>query len=300
MEEQSSDAKPLLWRDPNTPIDEKLPSRKDTTTARRRGYTRSRVDPINKEEEWRPKRAKTRKSNTTSDEQPTSPETPLTPEGFGTPAPRLTHRISELVPGTIIRGQFYGEYTHAPYVTPDKQCEHRIETRWGTAYGEERHMVVISQFFEHYVALPVFTHRGSGTRKKKNPLEYVTLHDHRHKKEVNPQSEHQPLFTGVMDSGIYLFRRLSVVHITQPTCKNYLHPVVREGVLTAESTAVLTELYMRYLLPTKGTRRLRPKRVTDTGNAEPKRFCCGKLKPTGEERFNYQGGKSEGSVRSIQ
>lgn len=248
IEQQSSERKPLAWRDPNTPIHEKLPSRKDTNTgSRRQLHTRSRLDSISTEEHWRPKRAKTRKYN--PDNEPTSPETPLTPEDLGPPTSRLTHRVSELRPGTIIRGQFYSEYTNMSYLTPDKPSEHRIETRWGAAYGEERHMVIISQFYEHYVALPVFTHRGTGTANKKNPFEYVTLHDHRHKKPENPQSEHKPLLTGLMDKGIYLFRRLSVVHITEPTCKNYLHPVVREGSLTPESTANLTELYLRYCPP---------------------------------------------------
>lgn len=252
MERRESERQPLAWRDPNSPLQERYLSRKGTVAASRRQSRHSRLGSINQEEDWRPKRAKTIRDNpfiSSSDEEPTSPETPLTPENPGLQPPRLKHRISDLKPGTIIRGQFYAEYTPSAYATPQKQSDNCFETRWGNAYGEERHMIVINQFYEHYVALPVFTHRGTGTSKKRNPFEFVTLHDHRHTKPAKLQSEHKPLFTSNMDKGIYLFRRLSVVHITQPMCKNYFHPVVREGELTPESTAALTELYMKYCPP---------------------------------------------------
>lgn len=272
MEQQSTERPPLAWRDPNTPI-KRQRTRKNTITPSGRKYRQSRLESINQGEEWRPKRGNSTRYEpvfTESDEEPTTPETPLIPPDIGPAPPRLVHPPSDLKPGTIIRGQFYAEYTPSSYETPDKDC---YETRWGKVYGKERHMVIVNRFTDHYVALPVFSHRGTGTANKKNRNEFVTIHDHRHTKPVNPQSEHKPLFTGSMDKGIYLFRRLSVVHITGPMCKNFLHPVVREGELTPESTAALIQLYVKYC-PPKAKEECSESTITSPGPASARKFSC--------------------------
>ncbi|KAK2761806.1 hypothetical protein FQN54_001634 [Arachnomyces sp. PD_36] len=272
--ETTPQREPLAWRDPNTPIRRSYSkngppngtglgsSLKRSTTSR--AFPPSRRDSFapstmrssrhgSQGDDWRQKRPKFTESTLEpvfdDDEETGGPATPLTPDDPSRTPGRTVLSHYELKPGTIIRGQMYAEYTPSKYQTPEKQSDHYFDTRWGKAYGEERHMVIVNCFQDHFVALPVFTHHGKGTANKKDPREYVTLHDHRHTKEANAQSPHKPLRTTYMDGGIFLFRRKSVVHITAPMCKNLNHPVVLEGYLAPESTGELIELYLSYCPP---------------------------------------------------
>jgi hypothetical protein len=190
-------------------------------------------------------------------EKPFVPSTPSTV--FEKPKepspPRLRHHVDRLKPGTIIRGQIYTEFTQRgefnPYFDDNAKNNrvddsHRFETKWGIAYGEERHMIIVTQYYDHYVALPVFTHHGTGVKNKQNPYEYITLYDDRRENPARPKTVNGTLTTGVVDPGVYIFRRRSVVHLTAPVYKNFYHPVVREGELTAESTAHMLTLYLQF------------------------------------------------------
>ncbi|MCJ1248486.1 hypothetical protein MMC30_005704 [Trapelia coarctata] len=121
-------------------------------------------------------------------------------------------------------------------------------TALGNVHSKVRPMIVVGLYETHYVALPLYTHSGNGLQQVKNPLEYVSIRDHRSQEPFNKLSQWNPLVTGRMDEDTHLMQVKSTVHLTYPISRNYETEGTRMGFLDAQSTIYLTELYL-YFLP---------------------------------------------------
>lgn len=133
----------------------------------------------------------------------------------------------------------------------DPKMKSKIQQTTSTAYGnvhsKMRPMIVVSLYETHYVALPLYTHGGTGLRNAKNPLEYVSVRDHRWQEPFTKLSNWNPLITGQMTPGSQFIELLSTVKLTYPISRDYEVEGFRVGYLDRESTVYLTELYLYHV-----------------------------------------------------
>jgi len=127
------------------------------------------------------------------------------------------------------------------------KIQQTTSTALGNVHSKVRPMVVVGLYETHYVALPLYTHGGSGLQQVKNPLEYVSLRDHRLQESFNKLSAWNPLVTGRMDEDTHLMQVKSTVHLTYPISRYYDMEGTRMGYLDVQSTVYLTELYLWFL-----------------------------------------------------
>ncbi|KAL9603825.1 MAG: hypothetical protein Q9219_000934 [cf. Caloplaca sp. 3 TL-2023] len=158
------------------------------------------------------------------------------------------YRKSEFYPGMIVRGvvheqDYMGTSTGSSVTVMDRN---RTESRYGPICTKYRKMIVLSLFEDHYLAIPLFTHNGKGLQNKSKPAEFVSVQDHRNKKEVPWQSSHRPLMTEQINEGIDLFDEKSTAHITYGLPRKYDLPVIKEGRLLKKSVNRLIALYKLY------------------------------------------------------
>ena len=121
-------------------------------------------------------------------------------------------------------------------------------TVYGNVYSKVRPMIVVALFETTYVAVPLYTHCGNGLRNVQNPLEYVSVRDHRREGPFHKLSEWTPLVTGRMYKKSSLILEASTARLTYPVSREYDIEGTRMGWLDADSTVYLTELY-NYHLP---------------------------------------------------
>ena len=116
---------------------------------------------------------------------------PLQKPSMNTAGPNEYHEYSkeEFVPGTIIRASLHEEdFRRTPRTwlqsslsnigrTTSKIVTH--SDHFGVIYSENRPMIVVATYSQHYVAIPLFTYSGNGLAHKENPGEYASIEDHR-------------------------------------------------------------------------------------------------------------------------
>lgn len=77
------------------------------------------------------------------------------------------------------RGRYSQSGMSAPKTTLKKE-RHITFSNWNDPiYTEVRFMIVIALFYDHYLAIPLYTHRGNGLAHKDNKWEYASIKDHR-------------------------------------------------------------------------------------------------------------------------
>lgn len=97
-----------------------------------------------------------------------------------------------------------------------------------------------------YVAIPLFTHNGTGLKNKRDPNEYISIFDHRSGKAGMPLSNHGALRTEYLDPDIRPYDPLSTAHLTYPCPRKYSLMVAYEGNLDRHSTDLLVSLCHHY------------------------------------------------------
>lgn len=161
----------------------------------------------------------------------------------------------EFAPGTIIRAPLHEEdfrRTPRPWIqsgmsntcsTTSKGYTH--SSHFGAIYSENRPMIVVATYSQHYLAIPLFTYNGNGLARKEDPGEYASIEDHR-----APSSLRQApylLSTGQLKSGVPFFSPNCNAHLAYPVSRLYKLPVRHLGRLGAEDTKLLVTLFNRMM-----------------------------------------------------
>ena len=143
-------------------------------------------------------------------------------------------------------------HSHSGMSTPRttfQKGRHITFSNWNDPiYTEVRFMIVIALFYDHYLAIPLYTHGGNGLAHKDNKWEYASIEDYR-----EPRSH---LEAGMLLRTEYLkpdckhLLPKSVAHIAYPVSRKYTLPVAPQGHLRQESTILLVKLFGEYMLGT--------------------------------------------------
>ena len=158
----------------------------------------------------------------------------------------------DIKPGVIIRApvhqQDYKGVSQESEVTayPGKIADqHVTPSRYGDIYTKVRKMIVVGVFEQHFTAVPLFTHNGSGLQNKRRPEEYISVRDHRSSRRFRPLSDNGTLETKILSSNVDLYHPATTAHITYPVSRPYNVEATPEGELDAESTRTLLKLVDR-------------------------------------------------------
>ena len=186
-----------------------------------------------------------------------TPTEPLQKPSMNTTGPNEYHEYSkeEFVPGTIIRASLHEEdFRRTPRTwlqsrlsnigsTTSKSVSH--SDHFGAIYSENRPMIIVATYSQHYVAIPLFTYSGNGLTHKENPGEYASIEDHR-----APSSLRQApysLSTGHLKSGVPFFSPKCNAHLAYPVSRLYKLPVRHLGRLGSEDTKLLIILFNKLM-----------------------------------------------------
>ena len=164
-------------------------------------------------------------------------------------------KSSEFVPGTIIRAPIHEEdFRRTPrplYSSADSDLSYRSgksshvsHTDFGPVYSENRLFIVVEQFKNHYLAIPLFTYRGTGLRGEHDSKEYASIEDHRYPGSSVAAAPHL-LVTGDLKSTVRPMKPESVAHLTYPVSRKYDLHVTCQGRLRDEDTEILVKLFRR-------------------------------------------------------
>ena len=161
--------------------------------------------------------------------------------------------------GTIIRAVVHEEeFKHRPKPTPfapstaitNTGRQHVTLGDFGPVYSENRFLIVVNNRPKnHYLAVPVYSHKGNGLARKEHRDEYISVADHRHLENCQQQSAHAPLVTEYLKDGIDELMPTSVAYASYPVSRKYGLPVQHQGRLDEESTKRLVAIYMKWLRP---------------------------------------------------
>ena len=165
----------------------------------------------------------------------------------------------EFVPGTIIRAVVHEQdFMDTPKPMPSKYPttttnpgnKHVTHGAFGPVYSENRFLIVVNNRPEdHYLAIPVYSHKGNGLAKKLHKDEYVSLADHRHLANCQQQSAHAPLVTEFLKDGVEELMPMSVAYTSYPVSFKFGLPVAHQGRLNEESTKRLVAMYLQWARP---------------------------------------------------
>lgn len=146
-------------------------------------------------------------------------------------------------PGTIAVAHFLEEaFENSSVVASDESI---IRVPGHPDISDKRRLfIILAEYAQTYVSVPIFSHQGKGTKHKPKPEEYVSLQDHRATYEVSPQSMHEPLMTLEMSGNI--LTPASVAHLAYPVTRRYITPVTIIGRLAPSSTNRLIRLFRTY------------------------------------------------------
>ena len=161
--------------------------------------------------------------------------------------------------GTIIRAVVHEEeFTNGPKPTPfapsiamtNTGRQHVTHGDFGPVYSENRFLIVVNNRpRNHYLAIPVYSHKGNGLARKVHRDEYISVADHRHAENCQQQSEHAPLVTEYLKEGVEELWPTSVAYASYPVPRKYGLPVQHQGRLNEESTKRLVALYIKWTRP---------------------------------------------------
>ena len=162
--------------------------------------------------------------------------------------------------GTIIRGVIHEQdIMNTPKPTPfdaptamtNAGKEHITHGDFGPVYSENRFLIVVNNRPEdHYLAIPVYSHKGNGLAKKLHKDEYVSVADHRYLENCQQQSAHAPLVTKFLKKGVEELLPMSAAYASYPVSRKYGLPVAHQGRLDEESTKRLVAMYLKWGRPT--------------------------------------------------
>ncbi|OBT64620.1 hypothetical protein VE03_06371 [Pseudogymnoascus sp. 23342-1-I1] len=115
-------------------------------------------------------------------------------------------------------------------------------------FVKTRKVIVIARFIDHYLALPIYTHKGSGLNSKiEMKSEYVSIHNKPGLEfDPQPETEHGCLYTitTAKEAGNKALAPCTNVWFTAPLTQPYRNMVTFLGKLDAKSLSKLTELYV--------------------------------------------------------
>ena len=161
--------------------------------------------------------------------------------------------------GTIIRAVVHEEeFTNGPKPTPFTSStamtstgrQHVTHGDFGPVYSENRFLIVVNNKpRNHYLAIPVYSHKGNGLARKTHRDEYVSVADHRHLENCQQQSAHAPLVAGYLKDGVEELLPTSVAYVSYPVSRKYGLPVQQQGRLDEESTKRLVAMYIKWARP---------------------------------------------------
>ena len=142
-----------------------------------------------------------------------------------------------------------GMYSHSgmsTHWTSQKKGRHITFSNWNDPiYTEIRFMIVVALFHDHYLAIPLYTHGGTGLTHKENKWEYASIEDHR-----GPKSLHEArllLHTEYLKIDCKHLLPNSVAHIAYPVSRKYTLPVAPQGYLREDSKVALVDLFKTYM-----------------------------------------------------
>lgn len=142
-----------------------------------------------------------------------------------------------------------GRYSQSGMSTPrteHKKGRHITFSNWNDPiYTEVRFMIVIALFYDHYLAIPLYTHGGTGLAHKENKWEYASIQDYR-----EPRSHQEAgvlLHTEYLKPDCKHLLPQSVAHIAYPVSRKYNLPVAPQGRLQEDSIITLVELFSKYM-----------------------------------------------------
>lgn len=146
-----------------------------------------------------------------------------------------------------------GIYSHSGMSTPKasyKNERHVTFSNWNDPiYTEVRFMIVIALFYDHYLAIPLYTHGGNGLAHKDNKWEYASIQDHREPRSLKEAGT--LLHTEYLKPDCKHLLPQSVAHVAYPVSRKYTLPVAPQGFLREESKDELLKLFSRYMLGSK-------------------------------------------------
>lgn len=150
-------------------------------------------------------------------------------------------------------GDEQGRYSHSgmstPRTTPNKR-RHITFSNWNDPiYTEVRFMIVVALFYDHYLAIPLYTHGGNGLAHKNNKWEYASIEDYREPRSL--QEAGFLLHTEYLKPDCKHLLPKSVAHIAYPVSRKYNLPVAPQGRLREDSKNVLVKLFGQYMLGMK-------------------------------------------------
>ena len=168
-------------------------------------------------------------------------------------------RKQEFTLGTIIRATIHEQnFMDTPQSRPfaistgitNVGREHVTHGAFGAVYSENRFLIVVNNRPEdHYLAIPVYSHKGNGLANKIHRDEYVSVADHRYIANCQQQSAHAPLVTEFLKDGVEELFPRSVAYASYPVSRKYGLPVAHQGNLDDESTKRLISMYIKWGKP---------------------------------------------------
>lgn len=175
------------------------------------------------------------------------------------PVDYRSFRKQDFTLGTIIRAtiheqDFMDTPKSRPFATPTGTTnvgkDHVTHGAFGRVYSENRFLIVVNNRPEdHYLAIPVYSHKGNGLAKKIHRDEYVSVADHRYLANCQQQSAHAPLVTEFLKDGVEELFPKSVAYASYPVSRKYGLPVAHQGKLDDESTKRLVAMYVNWGKP---------------------------------------------------
>ena len=143
-----------------------------------------------------------------------------------------------------------GRYSHSGMSTQwntQKKQRHLTFSNWNDPiYTEVRFMIVVALFYDHYLAIPLYTHQGNGLARKHNKWEYASIEDYRGPKSFN-EGEFL-LHTEYLKPDCKHLLPQSVAHVAYPVSRKYALPVAPQGYLTKDSKAYLANVFGQYMM----------------------------------------------------
>ena len=107
-------------------------------------------------------------------------------------------------------------------------------------------MIVVALFYDHYLAIPLYTHGGNGLARKENKWEYASIEDYREPRSL--QEGGFLLHTEFLKPDCKHLLPKSVAHIAYPVSRKYTLPVAPQGHLRQDSIVDLVKAFAQYML----------------------------------------------------
>ena len=146
-----------------------------------------------------------------------------------------------------------GRYSHSGMSNsrvPHQKGRHITFSTWNDPiYTEIRFMIVVALFYDHYLAIPLYTHGGNGLAHKDNKWEYASIEDYREPRSLREAGI--VLHTEYLKPDCKHLLPKSVAHIAYPVSRKYTLPVAPQGHLREDSKRDLVNSFGQYMLGNK-------------------------------------------------